>query len=104
MLFPEDMQGKITDVARWMDATRVPLGTEVGHAKGAVRNIIGLARLTGGDMNRVGEILAGCLAQAWRSTGCEHVTGIGMTPLFTEAECGPGQKYSYTEGTPRCRI
>jgi hypothetical protein len=98
MLFP-DMQGEIADVIGWMDATRVPLGTEAGHAKGAVRNIIGLARLAGGDMEHVEKVIAGYLARAWRSTGCEQAAGTGMTPLFTEAEAA-----RVCSGTQRVRI
>jgi hypothetical protein len=85
MLSPE-MNGKITDVAHWMDLTKVPPGTEDGHARSAVRAILGLARLTGGDMARVEEILAEHITQAWQATGCEQVAGAEMTPLFTRAE------------------
>jgi hypothetical protein len=85
MLSPE-MNGKIADVAHWMDLTKVRLGTEDGHAKSAVRAILGLARLTGGDMGRVEEILAEHIAQAWQATGCEQVASTGMTPLLTRAE------------------
>ena len=84
MLFPEETQEKIADVAKWMDATRVPLGTETGHAKSAVRAILGLARITGGDMARVEEILTDHLAQAWRTTESREDTR--MIPLFTEPE------------------
>jgi hypothetical protein len=85
MLSPE-MNGKITDVAHWMDLTKVPLGTESGHAKSAVRAILGLARIAGGDMGRVEEIIAEHLAQAWQATGCEQVAGAGMIPLLARAE------------------
>jgi hypothetical protein len=86
MVFPEEMQEKIADVARWMDAVMAPLGTEAGHARSAVRAIFGLARLTGGDMARVEEIIAEHIDQAWRATGRGRAEEFGMVPIFTEAE------------------
>jgi hypothetical protein len=85
MLSPE-MNEKIADVAHWMDLTEVPKGTEDGHARSAVRAILGLARLTGGDMGRVEEIITEHIARAWRDTGCEQVEALGMVPIFTRAE------------------
>jgi hypothetical protein len=85
-MFTKETQEKIAAVARWMDAVNVPAGTENAQAKGAVRAICGLVRLTGGDMSRVEAIFADYLARVWRATGCEQVKDMGMAPLFTEAE------------------
>jgi hypothetical protein len=85
MLFP-GMQDKITDVAEYQTATNVALGTEAGHARSAVRAILGLVRLTGGDMERVEKILAEYFAMAWRGSGCEQVTEAEVAPIFTRDE------------------
>jgi hypothetical protein len=85
-MLTQQTQAQIADIVRWMDATKVPRGTEAGHARNAIRAILGLARMAGGDMGRVEEILAEHVAEAWRVTGCSQVAHTGMVPLFTEAE------------------
>ena len=81
-MFTPETQARIADIVRWMDVTDAPLGTETGHAKSALRAILGLYRLTD-DMARVEEIITQCLSGAWHVTACdpEH-----MVPLFTVAE------------------
>jgi hypothetical protein len=83
MLSPE-MNGKITDVAHWMDLTKVPPGTEDGHARSAVRAILGLARFTGGDMGRVEEILAKHITQAWQGHWMRAGRGRGDDPTVPQ--------------------
>jgi hypothetical protein len=85
-MFTPETQCSIKDVARWMDTTMVPLGTMDGHARMAVRGILGLARLTGCDMARVEAKITECLAVAGRVTGRVQEDEPGMTPMFTREE------------------
>jgi hypothetical protein len=86
-MFTPEIQGKIADVARYMDAGMERRGTIDGHAQRAVRAILGLARFTAGDSASTGEMMAKVetiigeyAAEAWRFAGCdEHA---GMEPLF----------------------
>jgi hypothetical protein len=79
-MFTPEIQGKIADVARYMDAGMERRGTIDGHAQRAVRAILGLARFAEGDMDKVETIIGEYAAEAWRFAGCdEHA---GMEPLF----------------------
>jgi hypothetical protein len=90
-MFAPEIQDKIADVARYMDAEMGRRGTVDGHAQRAVRAILGLARFTAGDSASAGEmmakveaIIAEYAAEAWLMAGCdEHA---GMEPLFAEDE------------------